>query len=158
MALNNGKKFEAKFKEDWLKAFPHSFLLRLHDQVSGYKVTSQNPCDFIGYVQPNLYLLECKSYKGNTFPWTALTQYDKLTKYVGIEGVRTGAILWMQDHDIVIYLPISSITAMMNDGCKSFNVKMLKEDKYKILVIPSIKKRIFMESDYTVLKTLVDGE
>lgn len=158
MALNNGKKFEAKFKEDWAKAFPHSFLLRLYDQVSGYKVTSQNPCDFIGYVQPNLYLLECKSHKGNIFPWTALTQYDKLTKYVGIEGVRVGVVLWMQDHDTVVYLPISSITAMMNNNCKSFNVKMLKENTYKILVIPSVKKRIFMESDYTVLKTLADGD
>ena len=42
-----GKKFEQKFKSDWKKCFPETFLFRLKDQTTGYKTTSQNPCDFL---------------------------------------------------------------------------------------------------------------
>ena len=52
------KQFETKFKEDWKKSFLNSFCLRLQDQMSGYKVVSQNPCDFICYAKPYLYLIE----------------------------------------------------------------------------------------------------
>ena len=40
MAYNRGKQFELKFAGDWKKTMPASFLLRLADQLSGYKVTS----------------------------------------------------------------------------------------------------------------------
>lgn len=158
MAINRGKQFEGKFKEDFKKAFPDSFLLRLTDQMSGYKIVSQNPCDFIAYVYPTLFLIECKSHEGNTFSWTALSQYDKLVCNVGIKGVRVGVILWMIDHDIVVYLPISTITKMKEDGKKSFNIKMLNDDTYKVYIIPSQKKRVFLDSDYSILSSLGENE
>lgn len=49
---------------------------------------------------------------------------------------------------------------MMEDGKKSIHfVKDLAENsKYKIYKIPSVKKRVFLDSDYTVLTTLQEGE
>lgn len=158
MALNNGKKFEVKFKEDWKKAFPGGFIYRLPDQLTGYRVTSKNPCDFLCYVKPCLYLLECKSHKGNVFPWTALTQYDRLVTYAGIEGVRAGVMLWMQDHDTVVYLPIRTVQCMKQDNLKSFNIKTLKNDQYRIIEIPSIKRRVFLDSDYSAMADLKEGD
>lgn len=71
MAVNRGKQFEAKFKEDFLK-IPDSTIDRLYDSVSGYKSVS-NISDFIAYVFPNIFYVECKSHEGNTFPFVKLT-------------------------------------------------------------------------------------
>lgn len=156
MGLSRGKQFEKKFANDFLK-IENSSLDRLYDVTSGYKSISQIS-DFIGYVYPNIFYLECKTHKGNTFPLANLTQYEKLLPKVGIKGVRVGMILWMIEHDVIVYIPISSIKKMKEDGKKSFNIKMLKENTYRIIEIPSVKKRVFLDADYSVLKKLKEEE
>lgn len=155
MAVNKGKAWEAKFKTDFMKSFPNGSIDRLYDPVGGYYGIN-NICDFIGYEWPNIYYLELKSHKGNTFPFTCLPQYDKLTSKVGIKGVRAGVVLWFIDHDQVIYAPISTITKMKEDGKKSINVKEL--DDYHLIKLPGQKKRVFVECDYRVLKDLDEGD
>lgn len=155
MAVNKGKAWEAKFKTDFMKSFPDGSIDRLYDPVGGYYGIN-NICDFIGYEWPNIYYLELKSHKGNTFPFTCLPQYDKLTSKVGIKGVRAGVVLWFIDHDQVIYAPISTITKMKEDGKKSINVKEL--DDYHLIKLPGQKKRVFVECDYRVLKDLNEGD
>lgn len=91
MANNYGKKFEHKFEEDFLK-IPGSSLDRLYDPGFGLRGVS-NICDFIGYIYPNIYYLECKSKKGNTFPLTNLTQYEKLLKKIKVRGAVVGVII-----------------------------------------------------------------
>ena len=49
MAVNRGKQFESKVKEDWERSLPESVLLRLPDQMSGYAGYSSNICDYIGF-------------------------------------------------------------------------------------------------------------
>ena len=153
--MNRGKQFERKFAEDITKTFKNCVLIRLPDQQSGYRISSQNLCDFLFFVYPTLYCIELKSHKGNTFPFTCLPQYEKLTAKVGIKGVRAGVVLWMIDHDLVLYVPISTITKMKNDGKKSINVKDI--DDYHIIKIPGVKKRVFIECDYRCLKDLEEG-
>ena len=46
---------------------------------------------------------------------------------------------------------------MKEDGKKSVGVASVEEG-YNIIEIPSTKKRIFMDSDYSVLLNLEDGE
>ena len=157
MALNRGKQFEVKFKQDFLDTVPNSTIDRLYDSVSGYKFIS-NISDYIGYSYPLIFYLECKSHLGNTFPLSNLTQYDKLISKVGIKGVRTGVIIWFIDHDKVLYVPISTITKLKSDGKKSVNIKYLNDDTYKIIEIPSTKKRVFLDSDYSILLNLEEGE
>ena len=55
-----------------------------------------------------------------------------------------------------MYVPIATITEIMKSGEKSVGIRHL--GKYNIKEIPSIKKRVFMESDYSVLLDLKDGE
>ena len=155
MAVNKGKAWEAKFRTDFMKSFPDGSIDRLYDPVGGYYGIN-NICDFIGYEWPNIYYLELKSHKGNTFPFTCLPQYNKLTSKVGIKGVRAGVVLWFIDHDQVIYAPISTITKMKEDGKKSINVKEL--DDYHLIKLPGQKKRVFVECDYRVLKDLDEGD
>ena len=67
-------------------------------------------------------------------------------------------LLWFVQHDKVCYVPIATFEKLKQDGKKSVNVKMLNDDTYRIIVIPSTKKRVFMDSDYTILETLKEGD
>ena len=53
---------------------------------------------------------------------------------------------------------IKEMEKMVKDGKKSIGLKMLEEKSYNIIEIPSEKKRIYLDSDYTVLMNLKDGE
>lgn len=156
MAQNRGKEFEARFKQQFLASFPNSFILRLPDQVSGYKYTSSNICDFIGYAKGKLYLIECKTHLGASFPLSNLSQYNKLLPYVGIPGVRVGVVLWLIDKDKIFYVPINTVIQMKIKNKKSISYKDI--DKWRIMEIPSIKKVVFMDSDYSVLDMLEEGD
>lgn len=92
MADKLGKKFESKFKEDFLKSLPGSTVDRLIDSMTHYYNVS-NICDFIGYKCPNIYYIECKTHAHMSIPFDKITQYDKLVEKVGIEGARVGVVL-----------------------------------------------------------------
>ena len=145
-----GKKFETRFKTDWLETVPGSFIYRLNDQMSGY-MGSSNISDFICYNYPDLFLIECKEHKQNTFPFSAFRQYEGLTEWVNIKGVHPGVILWMSDHDKVIWVPITTFMKLREENKVSFNIKMLNDPNYETLEIPSKKLRSFMKSDYSAL-------
>lgn len=154
MANNKGKKFEDKFKEDFSK-LENSSVDRLYDTMNGYKSISQ-VSDFIGYKYPLIFYIECKSHKGASIPMANITQYEKLKDKVGIPGVRTGVVLWLIEKDVVMYIPTSTVTKLKEDGEKSIGLRHL--DEYNIKIVPSVKKRVFMDSDYSILMTLEDGE
>ena len=156
MPTNYGKAWEQKIREDFVKV-QGSTVDRIYDSVSGYKSIS-NISDFIGYIYPNIFYLEAKSCKGNTFPLTKLTQYEKLKHKVGVPGVRVGVLLWFIEHDVVLYVPVSTVTKLIEDGKKSVNVKMATDNSYNVKVVPSSKRRVFLDCDYSILKNLLDGE
>ena len=156
MPDNYGKNFEQKFKKDFLKTVTNSTIDRLYDPTNGYYSIS-NVCDFIGYSYPNIFYFECKTHKGASLPFDNITQYDKLKDKIGISGVRCGVVLWLYEKDVVYYIPISTVMKMKEDGKKSVGIKAVEEG-YNIKEIPSIKKRIFMDSDYSCLMNLKNGE
>lgn len=154
MARDRGKAFETKFKEDFQK-LEDSSVDRLYDVMSGYKAIKQ-VSDFIAYLYPNIFYIECKSHKGASIPIANITQYESLKTKVDIKGVRSGVVLWLYEKDKVFYIPTKTITQMINDGEKSIGIRHL--DKYRIIEIPSTKKRVFMDSDYSILKNLEEGD
>lgn len=156
MAKDYGKAFEAQFKKDWLQ-MPGASIDRLYDVISGYKSISQI-CDFIGYVYPNIFYLECKSVmNGNTFPLSNLTQYDKMIEKVGIPGVRCGVVIWFVQHQKVVYVPLSYIKELKENDKKSVNIKTLGKEGVNIFEVPSNCRRIFLSSDYSFMKNLPEG-
>lgn len=152
------KQFEVKFREDWKKSFPDSFCYRLPDQMTGYKTVSQNPCDIVCYSYPNLYLVECKTHKGNTFPFDAFRQYSNLLQYAGIKGLRAGIVLWFLEHDEIVYVPVKTVEQMIKDGKKSINIKDISNNVYRIIKIPSVKKKVYFDSDYSIFQSLNEGD
>lgn len=151
---NYGKAFEDKFKKDF-GLLEGSSIDRLYDTMNGYKSIKQIS-DFIGYKYPFIFYLECKSHKGASIPLSNITQYDNLKKKVGIPGVRSGVVLWLYEKDKVFYVPTSTITKLKQDGEKSVGLRHI--GKYRIIEVPSVKLRVFMDSDYSVLMNLEDGD
>lgn len=150
-----GKKFEDIFKQNWKKCFPTTFLFRLHDQITEFKETSKNPCDFIAMpTEKMLFLIELKEHKGLSVPFAAIPQYERLLKYKDYLYTYPGVIIWFSEKDKVIWVSVQEMEKMVNDGKKSISLKMLDEKLYNIIEIPSVKKRVFLESDYTILKDL----
>lgn len=152
---SKGKSFEEKFKEDWKKSFPNGTLDRLYDTMNGYRSIT-NISDFICYNYPNIYYIECKSHKGASLPFTNIRQYDKMKMKVGVKGVRSGIMLWLYEKDKVLYIPIATITNMKKDGKKSVGIRSIEEG-YNIIEIPSKKKRVYMDSNYSCLINLEEG-
>lgn len=155
--MTKGKQFELILREDWKQSIQGSTIDRLYDPVNGYKTIS-NISDFIGYKRPLIFYLEAKTIKGNTFPFQNFTQYEKLLGKLGIDGVRAGAVIWFYEHDRVVYVPVSSVKKMKEEGKKSVNITTIDTDGYRFIEIPSVKKRVFMTSDYSVLLNTQEGE
>lgn len=153
---NLGKKFEDNVKKDWVRTFPKSFFIRLPDQQSRYFGQSSNICDYIGFINKKLFLIECKETKETTFNFQAkLSQYDKLLEQKNKDDTYPGVLLWFSAFDKVVWLNICEIEKMRNDGLKSFNIKMIDNCDYNVYVVPSTKLRTFMRCDFTIFKEIV---
>lgn len=152
MAQNRGKQFEQKLKEDFSK-MSGAYIYRVPDQLGGLKGQT-GICDFIGFCYPSIFFLEAKTILGNTFPITNFTQFDKLMSIPDVRGVHRGVVIWFQTHDTVVYVPMTTFVKLKQDNKKSFNIKYIDSKEYECLVIPSIKKRVFMDSNYSVLLSL----
>lgn len=154
MAQNRGKQFEAKLKEDFSK-ITGAYIYRVPDQLGGLKGQT-GICDFIGFKYPCIYFLEAKTVLGNTFPLANFTQFDKLMSIPNVQGIHRGVIIWFQTHSVVVYVPLKTFVRLKEDGKKSFNVKYVESQEYECIVVPSVKKRVFLDSDYSVLFNLPD--
>lgn len=152
MALNKGKIWEKCVKESWERSFPGSFLIRLPDQQSGYLGTSRNISDFIGFKTPCLYLIECKTIKGNTLPLSNLKQYDVLLQYKDIKDVKIGFLVWWQDKGLTAWVPLNSITQLIKEEKKSVHVNYVLDKLYNIIEIPNVIKRVYPKCDLTILE------
>lgn len=151
MALNKGKMWERCFQESWKATFPSSFILRIPDQQSGYIGTSSNISDFIAFKSPYLYLIECKSTKGNTLPLSNLKQYERLLLYKDLPYVKIGFIVWWIDKGVTAWVPLHSVTDIKNDNKKSIHVDYVKKKLYNIIEVPNTIKRIYPKCNLSVL-------
>ena len=154
MALNKGKKFESIFENAWIKLFGSNSIFRLADQMSGYKITSQNPCDYICFKKPRMFLIECKETTQNTLNWKAFPQFDRLINYVDAEGILAGVLIWYQSHGKVVFVSIKDCIKMKNSGKKSINIKDLENSDYNILDIPVTIPRVYPIMDIHPITTL----
>jgi hypothetical protein len=50
-----------------------------------------------------------------------------------------------------MWISINEMEKMVKDGKKSIGIKMLEDSLYNIVVIPSEKKRVFLDADYSIL-------
>lgn len=148
-----GKKWEVEFKQDWKASLPNSFIYRLPDQMTGYKQTSMNPCDFVCFADKKLFMVECKEHKGISIPFSAMAQADRLIQYMELPDVYPGLLVWFSDPEVqkVIWVGAHTIKKMLDDGQKSIRLKMLEDpnNPYNIKVLEGTVKKKFVKIDYS---------
>lgn len=147
---SRGKKFEQQFRCDQSTYVTDSFCYRLYDVTSGFKGIA-GVADFINYKKPYIYLIDCKSHEGNTISFGDFSQYDRMLEYKDIPGVTAGTVVQFINHDKVVQIPIDTQHKLKTEDKKSFNIKMLDNPDYPCFEIPSKKKRVFLETDYSAL-------
>lgn len=145
-----GKPWEDYFRKTWKAQFPGTFIFRLKDDVSGFKQTSANPCDFLCYPEAGKFLMiECKAHAGASVPFSALPQYERLLEYNSLKNVFPGFLVWLYEKDIIFWCPIETAKQIYEDGEKSIGIRHF--DDYNIIIIPGEKKRTFITPDYSKL-------
>ena len=158
---NLGKAFEDRMKRDWLRCFPDTLCYRLPDQQSGYAGGGgSNPCDFFCFTGNELLMIECKAHAGQSIPFSAIRQYDKMLGYKNLKNIYPGVLVWFYEKDTIIWVSIEEMEKMVIDGEKSIGLRMVKENypkKYRIIKVPATKLRTFMEADLNYLVEVLDG-
>lgn len=142
-----GKKWETVFEQSWQEAFPEDLVFRLRDQMTGYKESSENPCDYLCHTNGKLLMVECKTHKGASIPFTAIPQYERLLKYKNKKDVLPGVIIWFSEKDSIIWVGINEMEKMFLDGEKSIGLRMLEKKLYNIIEVPFEKKRVYLFPD-----------
>lgn len=114
MANDEGKKFEQDFKGS---VPPDTYLYRLKDDTAGFSGVS-NPCDYILYQEPYLWLIELKSHKGKSIPLARIrpNQLQGMHKAVQHKGIYGGFILNYRELEETYYISVSLVLEFINKG------------------------------------------
>lgn len=170
---NYGKEFERQVYKN-LSEVEGVSIDRIPDQVTKYKGSSSNICDFIAYKYPKLLYLECKSTHGASLSIYSEPKPDKkgelhgfygnirdnqwegLLKKSELIGVRAGVIIWFVDKDVTMYVPIEVLKRLRDEGYKSIkytdNDLIVYSDNQTLRIVAPIKgkkKRTMFEYDFT---------
>ena len=108
MASNNiGKTFEQEFKEC---VPPDYYLYRLKDDTSGFYGVS-NPCDYILFRSPYLFLVELKTHKGKSIPIAKIrpNQIQGMEKATQYEGVYGGFLINFRELEETYYITVQDV-------------------------------------------------
>lgn len=100
MARDHGKEFENMTRAALIKE--GACWERLPDQMTG-RAGSQNPCDFIAFVRPNLFYIECKSCQEDSMDiksYISEHQWISLLDRSAFKGVYAGYLIWFVGADI----------------------------------------------------------
>lgn len=148
MSENLGKLWEDMVKE-WLISnnICHD---RIPDQESGKK-NSKNVCDFVAYVFPHIYYIECKESTADLFDmkhniseyqWIHMLEKDRF------RGVRAGYVIWMSKFNKAYWVSPFALNLYYTAGKKSISI----DDLYNA----GIELTLFKKRTNWHLQTLLD--
>lgn len=132
MASNNiGKTFEQEFKEC---VPPDYYLYRLKDDTSGFYGVS-NPCDYILFRSPYLFLVELKTHKGKSIPIAKIrpNQIQGMEKATHYEGVYGGFLINFRELEETYYITVQDVIQFtQTEERKSIPVEWCRDHGVKI--------------------------
>ena len=139
--MNEGKRFEQNIR----RSIPS--IIRLYDSTNGYSGVC-NPCDFIYYRYPYMFMIEAKSVKEKKLYWTAITenQHQQLEYYDTIFGVNSIILIEFRAEQEIYALPYKVLKQLRERGEKGISVARCKE-LYEVPLIPAEYKRVNFEID-----------
>ena len=152
--MNRGKDFEASFRRQMeLSNFDVN---RVADNTAGY-MGGRNICDFITYIYPNIFYFELKTTKGNTLPFSNITdsQFSGLVEKEQVYGAGAGVIVWFVEKDKTFFVSAKCLMQMNLEGFKSLHINELTKraemfndcSYFNCFEIKGKKKRVFFDYD-----------
>ena len=148
MTKNMGKAFEQQVFKSFSEVDGVS-IDRIPDQVTRYRGSSSNICDFTVYRYPVLVYLECKTVHGNTLPFANIreNQWNGLLEKSKIDGVVAGVLCWWVDKDVTRFIHIDELEMCRHNGYKSirYNHEPFYVDGF--LPVNGDKKRVYYDYD-----------
>lgn len=145
---NRGKDFEGKIRAGLEKA-SHVSADRFADPVGGY-LGVKNICDFVFYQFPTELYVECKAIYGNTLNFKSditQNQWDGLKDKAPIRGVVAGIAVWFIEWDVTVFVPITELVKLRENGAKSLNITDIQDNKIYYIPIPGRKLKVFYDYD-----------
>lgn len=145
MAENKGKSIGKLFEAEIKASFPTDFYVeRYKDDTAGFYGVS-NPADYRLYKYPFTFLLELKTHKGKSIPFSKLrdNQVQGMYRASQYKGIFGGFIFNFRDLEETYYIPVDQVIFYMDyqgkQGRKSFPVEWVREAG---TLIPQTKKRV----------------
>lgn len=137
--INSGKRFEQQWKDS---IPPNVFFYRFRDGTSSWgnqentRFQQSNMCDCMMFDGKTLYLLELKSHKGKSLPFSAIrqNQIDELIKAKNYPSIESGFVINFSDlgetyyclaEDVSDYIKSGARKSIPIDWCKTFGYKIL---------------------------------
>ena len=120
--MDEGKKFQ----EDFKKSVPDDmYYYRLRDGTASWsggentRFQASNACDDLLYQSGLLCMLELKSHKGKSLPYSAIrdNQVDELCKAAQF-GIAAGFVINMRDVEETYYLPSDAVCSHIATGAR----------------------------------------
>ena len=148
--MNEGKKFEEDFKKSM--DIYNIWNYRLRDSSgswsnsNGSRFTPKNICDYIAYNNGGLYLLELKSHKGTSLPYTAISDYQlKGLSNIDYPGIKAYFIINMRDKEKTYAIEAQKIKKYIETSeRKSIPISFMDDEGAEI---KGIKRRTRFEYD-----------
>lgn len=126
-------------------------IIRLYDSTNGYSGVT-NPCDFIYYTFPYMFLIEAKSIKRSKLYWTAITpnQHEQLDYYDNIFGIHSIICIEFREEKECYILPYKVLKELREQGHKGLSIEMARQmdNVYKMPVTYQIVNCIVNEQDF----------
>lgn len=146
--MNEGKRFEHNIR----RSLPG--IIRLYDSTNGYSGVA-NPCDFIYYVYPFMFMLEAKSCKRSKLYWTAISQnqHEQLEFYDHIFGCNSLILIEFREEKECYALPYRVLKELKAKGEKGLSVEMAREmdNVYRIPTQYQIVNCIINEQEFRTM-------
>lgn len=133
MSNYKGKSFESDFKESFKGTKYEKGLMRLYDVTNGFSGCN-NPCDFLVYSFPNLFMFELKAVQDKRLDFAKIrpNQIEGLTKWSGNKGVIAGVLVNFYTYSYIYFIPIDVINEFKAHGKKSINMDMCEKYCYRV--------------------------
>ena len=149
--MNNGKRFEQDFK----KSVPKSvYYYRFRDGTSAWgnqdntRFQATNLCDCLLYARGQLHLLELKSYKGKSLPFSGIrkNQIDGLLNASQF-GINAGFVIKLDGE--AYYIDVESVDQFIKTSeRKSIPLQFLQDNG---IYIPRVKLKVNYRYDIGVM-------
>ena len=120
------------------------YVQRIPDQMSFLK-GSKNPCDYITYKYPYMFLMEMKTTAGSSLPLRNISEFQmkSLNDCFLTKGVIGLYIVWFYDKNVTV--------AILGDYIANLDKKSIRYDDENCIRIEGTKKKKYFEYNFTKL-------